>query len=432
TLHKLLKKRGAKKAFREKKGFPFSEVYLHYGLKREIRLRKGINIPKSVEKWLETYFDKENKLRRDDLILQFHEFFDLASRIKEHEIRIFDDVIQFVAEHQDQKHRREIFRKKLANGNQSPILNRLLKTKLYPYQKEGVLFAVSAGRCLLGDDMGLGKTIQAMAAAELMAKLYKIEKVLVVSPATLKYQWFSEIQKFTHRSALVLEGGLFKRRELYKKESFYKIMNYELVYRDLEMINQWNPDLIILDEAQRIKNWKTRTAQSVKQLQSTFAIVLTGTPLENKIEELHSIMSFVDMHKLGPLYRFIRQHQILDECNKVIGYKDLHGIREAIGDVFLRRRKEEVLKQLPKRHTKNYFVKMTREQRKYHFEFYETVRRIVGKWRKYGYITETERQILLQKLNLMRMVSNNTYLVDSSLKKGTKIQELKELLYEHV
>ena len=75
------------------------------------------------------------------------------------------------------------------------------------------------------------------------------------------------------------------------------------------MIRQWAPDLIILDEAQRIKNWKTRTAKYIKQLESSFAIVLTGTPIENRIEELHSIMEFIDRHHFGPLYRFIHTHQ---------------------------------------------------------------------------------------------------------------------------
>ena len=185
----------------------------------------------------------------------------------------------------------------------------ILKTDIYPYQKEGALFAVRAGRCLIGDDMGLGKTIQALAAAEFMAQLFHIGKVLIISPTSLKYQWKGEIEKFTDRKATVIEGLTDQRRALYQDNSFYKLVNYELVWRDTEMIRQWSPDLIILDEAQRIKNWKTRTAKNIKQLESPFALVLTGTPIENKIEELHSITEFIDRNPFGPLYRFLAYHQ---------------------------------------------------------------------------------------------------------------------------
>src|SRR5271166_754000 len=104
-------------------------------------------------------------------------------------------------------------------------------------------------------------------------------------------------------------------------------MNYDTVYRDLDLIDHWSPDLVILDEAQRIKNWNTRAARSVKQIASPYAIVLTGTPLENRLEELVSIIQFVDQHRLGPTFRFLADHQIHDEeSGRVIGYKDLDTI----------------------------------------------------------------------------------------------------------
>ena len=125
------------------------------------------------------------------------------------------------------------------------------------------MFAVSAGRSLLGDDMGLGKTVQALATAELMARFFHLQNVLILSPTSLKYQWKTEIEKFTSRTAAVIEGMNTHRRELFGQPTFQKIINYELVFRDLEAIAGWGSDLIILDEAQRIKNWKTRTAKAL-------------------------------------------------------------------------------------------------------------------------------------------------------------------------
>ncbi len=431
TLSRLMKKRGAKKAFRE--GFvpPYSEVYLSYGLKRQVRFRAGQDAPAALLSLADEFFDPDGTLR-EDRILDFHEFINRIPRDNGHEVRCYDDVMDYIAEHQDAEYRRKIIRTHIKDGIDSPVFKNILKTSLYPYQKEGALFAVNAGRCLIGDDMGLGKTVQALAAAELMAKLFKIEKVLIVSPTSLKYQWKSEIEKFSGRTVQVIEGLNFKRKEIYRSDSFYKLINYELVFRDVDMIREWAPDLIILDEAQRIKNWKTRTAQSVKQLESTFAIVLTGTPIENRIEELHSIMEFIDRRHLGPLYRFVHFHRITDEGGKVIGYRNLQSVRDSLKNVLIRRKKDEVLKQLPERVDKNFFVPMTAEQAVIHEENYETVVKIVAKWRRYKFLCEADQRRLQIALNYMRMAADNTYLVDKKTIHGPKTEELEVVLKELV
>src|SRR6185295_3700693 len=125
----------------------------------------------------------------------------------------------------------------------------LLKVPLYPYQTRGVLFLAYRGRCILGDDMGLGKTAQTLAAAELMARERGIERVLVVAPASVMYQWEGEIEKFTGRHVQLIDGSAQARKEQYAQPTFYRLINYELVLKDLEALNAWKPDLIVLDEA---------------------------------------------------------------------------------------------------------------------------------------------------------------------------------------
>ncbi|GJQ59583.1 MAG: DEAD/DEAH box helicase [Candidatus Scalindua sp. AMX11] len=431
ALFTLKKKRGAKKAFGTKNGVPFSEVYLHYGLKREVKFRAGKELPMRLSTLVEKFFDANNTLK-DTHILQFHQFLNNTSQANGHEVRCYDDVMSFIAEHQDAVHRAKIVKSQLKGGVKSPLFNNILKTKLYPYQKEGALFAVKAGRSLIGDDMGLGKTIQALTAAELMVKLFRIKKVLIVSPTSLKHQWKAEIEKFCGRSSCVIEGLNDNRQQLYREESFYKLVNYELVYRDSEYIRSWSPDLIILDEAQRIKNWRTRTAKCVKQLDSPFAIVLTGTPIENRIEELHSIMEFIDRHHLGPLYRFVQMHRILDNDGKVIGYKGLQSIRGTLKNVLIRRKKGDVLKQLPDRIDKNFFVPMTKEQSVIHDENYDIVVRLVAKWRRYKFLCEADQRRLQIALNFMRMAADNTYLVDKKTIHGPKLDELEVIVKELV
>ena len=200
---------------------------------------------------------------------------------------------------------------------------------------------------------------------------------------------------------------------------------------DLKYINQTEPDLIILDEAQRIKNWKTKTSIAIKKLRSDFAIVLTGTPIENKLEELYSIMQFIDQFKLGPLYHFIKRYQLNDpESGKVIGYQNLKEIGIRLKDTLIRRTKKQVLLQIPKRQDKILLVPMTEEQREMHQEFGDTVAKLVHKWRRMRFLNEQDRKRLLVSLSKMRMVCDSTYVIDQKTRFDTKVLEVMCILEE--
>lgn len=431
ALTHLMKRRGAKTEFQKGCALHYSEVYLRYGIKREVCFKAGQNIPPVFLHHVAKYFDAGGVLKENRL-LSFHLFLSELPRQSGHEVHCYDDVLAYIAEHQDATHRQQVIAERMPEGVASTLLDSILKTTLHHYQKEGAFFALKAGRCLIGDDMGLGKTIQALAAAELMAELFGIRKVLIVSPTSLKHQWQSEIERFTSRTAQVIEGLIPQRKELYKTDSFYKLINYEQVARDCERIRTWEPDLIILDEAQRIKNWQTQTAKAIKQLDSTFAIVLTGTPIENRIEELHSIMEFVDRHHFGPLYRFVHTHRVTDPNGKLVGYQNLENVRKSLQCVMIRRRKQEVLKQLPERVDKNFFVPLTPQQSEIHSEQADIVARLVAKWKRNRFLCEADQRRLLVALATMRMVSDNTWLVDHKSKFGPKVEELETLLQELV
>jgi superfamily II DNA or RNA helicase len=428
TLTKLQRKRGGKKAFAEGFQPPYSEIYLRYGAKREVIFRPGTDCPPSLLELTLRYFDNDGLLKP-----QSYETFDVYIReagVFEHDLRCYDDTIRFIAAVRDQLNLKKRIDKAFPSGIRSKAFNKLLKMSLYPYQRKGAFFAAKAGRSLIADDMGLGKTIQAIAAVEILARTVGLERVLIVSPTSLKHQWKQEIEKFCGRSVDVVEGLIAKRAALYASDSFYKITNYEVIHRDLELIRNWAPDMIILDEAQRIKNWKTRRAQSVKKLDSRYAIVLTGTPLENRLEELHSIVEFVDRFHLGPLFRFLAEHQHVDNVGKVIGYHNLSKIGKSLEPILVRRTKNEVLKDLPERLDKNFFVPMTKEQMKHHEENRETVARIVVKWRRLGFLSETDQRILMIALQNMRMSCNSTYLLDKKTDFGVKADELVSVLEE--
>lgn len=415
-----------------KKGYTpsYSSLYLKYGQERVVMLRIGTDNTAAYQELAKGYFDEKLCLREES-INHIESFLEKARNINA-DFRCYDDALSYILHiREKQKRIYLIDSNKNNNGKGAVYFDDLIRAKLFPYQVEGVMFAAKAGRSLIADDMGLGKTIQAIATAEWMKKELHISRALIVCPTSLKYQWKSEIEKFTGSKVTVIEGNLLKREKLYQEDDcFYHILSYNVVANDVEALNKSVPDLVILDEAQRIKNWKTKVAQGVKRLESAYAIVLTGTPLENKLEELYSIVQFVDKFKLGALFSFLEAHQITDENGKVVGYRNLNKINSLLSDILIRRNKKEVLKQLPKRIDKNLFVPMTEKQMEVHEDYHELARKMARKWRQHGFLSEQDRKRLLMALNCMRMVSDSTYILDQETRHDTKIDELMSILDE--
>src|SRR3989442_8152828 len=159
-------------------------------------------------------------------------------------------------------------------------------------------------------------------------------------------------------------------------------------------------------------------------------MVLTGTPLENRLEDLVSIVQFGDQLRVGPTFRVLHEHQILDEFGKVVGYRNLDRIGQTLAPVLIRRRKAEVLRQLPERLEKRFFVPMTPQQMAHHEENREIVGRLVAKWRRSRFLSEADQRRLLIALQNMRMACDSTYLLDQRTDHGAKADELATLLDE--
>jgi SNF2 family DNA or RNA helicase len=280
--------------------------------------------------------------------------------------------------------------------------------------------------------MGLGKTIQALATAELLRQWRGIERVLVIAPASVKYQWKTEIQKFTERSVKIVEGLLPQRRAMYASPEFFNLTNYELVLKDIRYMQELRPDLIILDEAQRIRNWTTATARTIKQLKSRYALVLTGTPLENKLEELFSVVEFVDGRRLGPAFRFVDEHRVLDAKGHLTGYRGLDQIHEQLAPILLRRTRPEVLKDLPERTDKVFHVPLTSQQAEPYYEQSDMLAALMRKWERQGWLSEIDQKRILCYIQNMRMLCNSTFLFDKQTHHSPKLQEFREIMTDFV
>ncbi|HEV3122388.1 MAG TPA: DEAD/DEAH box helicase [Isosphaeraceae bacterium] len=282
-----------------------------------------------------------------------------------------------------------------------------LKRPLYAYQREGVARFVSAGRLLLADDMGLGKTAQAIACCNMLRRAGKVKRGLIIAPAALKPQWAREWCVFSDMPIDVVDGSPPERHAMYdaRKEGFL-IINYEQLLRDLDKIKDWDPDLVVLDEAQRIKNWATKTALSVKGLNPPFRLVLTGTPMENRIEELASIVEWVDEMALEPKWRLGALHSVYADGRKEItGVRDLDTLRERLRPCMLRRVRQEVLDQLPPRTDTRVPVELTAEQAEEHDALRQPIASIMQRAASRP-LTQAEFLHLMSLLTSQRIISN--------------------------
>ena len=304
-----------------------------------------------------------------------------------------------------------------------------LRMPLYPYQIEGALHLASKGRAILADEMGLGKTVQAIAAALLLRELEGAKKALVIVPASLKAEWEDELARFAGMRATILRGGRKERLAAYEEfEEGFLVANYEQILRDWREVNGiLKPDLVILDEAQRIKNWQSKTARNLKRLESRFAFVLTGTPLENRIDELYSIAEFVEPELFGSLFRFNREYYRTDAEGRVTGMKNLAGLHEKAGQVLLRRRKAGIEEGLPERSDRNYFVGMTEEQTARYAEQEDGVARLCAMAKRRP-LSPKEMERLQRMLAMMRMLCDTCYILDPKVKDSPKADEAMRVL----
>ncbi|MDR1084532.1 MAG: DEAD/DEAH box helicase [Deltaproteobacteria bacterium] len=306
-----------------------------------------------------------------------------------------------------------------------PLRQNLLKVDLLPYQLDGLAFAAGAGRAILADDMGLGKTIQGVGLAELLAKYSGIKKVLIICPASLKSQWQNEIRRFCDRSVSLVLGQAHLRRLQYSGQTFFTICNYEQVMRDRAVAKLTDWDLIILDEAQKIKNWETSSHRAVAELKSRYFLILTGTPLENSLDELYTLVKLVDDQLLGPAFRFLNAHKQTDERGKLMAWQGLNEIKAALAPVFLRRTRAQVMTELPPRQVDIFPVAATEEQLELHNHYMKMVNRIIKK----PFLTEMDLLRLKKFLLMSRLAANSTALVDKELPgKSGKMKSFEALI----
>lgn len=401
------------------KSYPFIEIYCNPLNDYKITWYYPDPVSPDEEHFISKYFKKSNFISDADAVK-------LVSFIYEAKdyphICIRPEVIDKV-ENASEKNMFEILERKHV-----PDFSKI-NADLYPYQKEGICFSLFKKVAIIADEMGLGKTLQAIGAAILKKELFGFSKTLVVCPASLKEQWKKEIEKFSFEKAAIVTGTPKERAEQYKdNKCFFFIVNYETVLRDSQAMNLAGFDILILDEAQRARNYETRTASSLKRLDVKHKLAITGTPIENRLIDIFSIMSILDPQFFGPLWEFSYKHCLFDseKPNKINGYYDLQNLNKKLQDVLIRREKRKVMDQLPNIRKINIPVNLSPKQAEYHASYTKGLAQIIRK----KFLTPYDLQKLQLLLANMRMVCDSTYLIDNKTNESPKLEELKYILFE--
>ena len=255
--------------------------------------------------------------------------------------------------------------------------------------------------------------------------------IVIVTPASLKDQWAREIERYAGVRVAVVGGGKEARTAALNSDAPYKILNYELTWRELSRLQDLDADVLILDEAQRAKNFRTRTAATLRAIPSRFLFVLTGTPVENRLDDLYSLLQLVDPEVLGPLWRFNLDFHRQGAKGKVLGCKNLGRLRDRIAAVVLRRRKEEVLDQLPDMTEQTRYTVLSKEQKELEEGHRATAAQLMAKAERRPLSPQEQKQ-LQGALLKARQACDALELCDPSRKKSAspKLDEFEALVSE--
>lgn len=305
---------------------------------------------------------------------------------------------------------------------------------LRDYQIIGVKWLYNIYKCELGsilaDEMGLGKSIQLIYFIKEVLKEKKDAKILIVAPTSLIFNWEKEFDKFGSELKYTVLYGLKDKREekLNNNNSNIIITTYGLIREDIELYKNMNFEVMAIDEAQSIKNVSTMISKCVKKINAKVKFALTGTPLENSVLELWSIFDFIMPGYLTNMKNFNSKYNIKDVDEDNI--RKLDTLNAQIKPFILRRRKVDVLKDLPPKIENNIYIDLNTEQKKiYAMEVEKTKKEMEDIIANEGY--DKARFKILQLLTRLRQLCIEPRIVYDNYKGiSSKIEELVKITKE--
>lgn len=285
---------------------------------------------------------------------------------------------------------------------------------------------------ILADDMGLGKTLQALAVIQKAKEEDSPAPVLVICPTTVVFNWESEIQKFAPTLSCMKLAGV-ERKQFFKEIPNHDVVitSYALVRRDIAKLKEYNFRYVILDESQNIKNAMSQTAQAVKKLQATHKLALSGTPIENKLEELWSVFDFLMPGFLFSVADFNSRYvnPIMERQDKTVEKR----LKLQIYPFILRRMKRDVAKDLPDKVENIAYCELTDEQKDFYLQVLDSTKEELFKSIEQNGL-EKSRLSIFSALLRLRQICCHPRLYDKdnvkNIIKSGKFEKLKAMLEE--
>jgi SNF2 family DNA or RNA helicase len=364
-----------------------------------------------------------------------------AARVPLSQAGRVSDLLRLVGSHSISPQAKELLRKFQEIGEIEPIAKprNLRVAQFRDYQKRGFSWLVFLHQLgiggILADDMGLGKTLQAIALLCWVKNKSKSHKPsLVVAPTSVVPNWAREIEKFAPSlSTLLWQGPDRHEQKSMLEDVDVVITSYALLRRDEEVLREHEFCYVILDEAQHIKNPLSATARAAKRLKSERRLALTGTPIENRLSEIWSIMDFVSPGLLGSLKTFEEKYARPVERGDA---ETIQKLRAIVRPFVLRRTKSEVAPELPAKIEQDIIVPLADDQAKLYKQILAQVRAsVLSEVEKQG-VAKAHIQILAA-LTRLRQVACDPRLAKMNAREGEwndetsgKLSALREILQE--
>ena len=305
---------------------------------------------------------------------------------------------------------------------------------LREYQKVGVQWLYMIAKCefggILADEMGLGKSIQTITYIKHRLQEEKQAKMLIIVPTSLLYNWEDEFQKFGKEISIMIVNDI-KAHRLEKLKHVDQaqviITSYGLLRQDIEVYEKMEFDTMILDEAQNIKNPKSDTAIAAKKIKARVKFALTGTPLENSIYELWSIVDFIMPGYLGSFQTFKEMYPITDL--EETGYMNL---KRQIDPFILRRKKKDVLKDLPEKLENKVYVELNEAQKELYLSELEKAQKEIQKIEEDQTVSQNQFFILSLLTRLRQICIDPSLIFDDYHGGSSKFDTLLPILEEMI
>lgn len=307
---------------------------------------------------------------------------------------------------------------------------------LRDYQLTGVKWLYNLAKTgfggILADEMGLGKTIQVIYYIKQMLKDNPTSKFLIVVPTSLAYNWEHEFDSFASQiKKAICIGSKEKRKHILKDLNKINVIitTYGLLREDEEIYENLNFNTMIIDEAQNIKNNHAGITKVVKSIKAETKFALTGTPLENSILELWSIFDFIMPGYLANLTKFQSKYKIkdFDEDSEIL----IKGLSKQINPFILRRKKSDVVKELPEKLINDIYIDLKDEQKKLYVAELNRVKEEMDKIIKEEGMNKA-RFLILQLLTKLRQICIDPSIVYDNYSDGSnKIEQLENIVSEY-